>query len=37
MATRQDKQKAKARIMALVLTGLMVFSVVAGVLIYFVK
>ena len=37
MATRQEKQKMKARIMALVLAGLMVFTAVAGVLIYFIK
>ena len=37
MATRQDKQRAKARVMALILAGLMVFSVVAGVLIYFIR
>ena len=37
MATRQEKQKTKARIMALILAGLMVFSAVAGVIIYLVK
>ena len=37
MATRQDKQKAKARVMALILAGLMVFTAVAGVLIYLIK
>ena len=37
MGTRQEKQNTKARIMALILAGLMVFSAVAGVIIYLVR
>ena len=33
----QEKKNVKARVMALVLAGLMIFSVVAGVLVYFIK
>ncbi len=32
----QDKKNIKAKVLALVLAGLMVFSVVAGVLVYFI-
>ena len=34
---RQKRKEARARLMATILVGLMIFSVVAGVLIYFVK
>ena len=37
MGTRQEKQNTQARIMALILAGLMVFSAVAGVIIYLVR
>ncbi len=34
---RQKKKEAKIRLMATIIVGVMIFSVIAGVLVYFIK